>query len=115
MSQDGVIRLKELLFDKESRELNALTRRLEEVAERAGCRFSVLIERASDIPWAKLEGATAVGITAGASAPEIIVEEVIEAFRQRYDVSVEIVTTLEERVVFNVPRELRANAPAGSI
>jgi 4-hydroxy-3-methylbut-2-enyl diphosphate reductase len=88
--------------------------RLVEVAERAGCRFSVLVERASDIPWAKLEGATTIGITAGASAPEVIVEEVVEAFKERYDVTIDVVTTLEERVIFNVPREVRvARAPAG--
>ncbi len=72
-----------------------------------------LVERAADIPWAKLEGAKAIGITAGASAPEVIVEEVVEAFRQRYDVSIDVVTTLEERVIFNMPREVRvARAPA---
>jgi len=87
--------------------------RLVEVAERAGCQFSVLVERAADIPWPKLDGAKTIGITAGASAPEVIVEEVIEAFRQRYDVSIDVVTTLEERVIFNVPREVRlARAPA---
>ncbi|HML30561.1 MAG TPA: 4-hydroxy-3-methylbut-2-enyl diphosphate reductase, partial [Hyphomicrobium sp.] len=87
--------------------------RLVEVASRAGCRFSFLVERAADIPWDKLEGAEAVGITAGASAPEVIVEEVVEAFRDRYDVTIDIVTTLEERVVFNVPREVRVGrAPA---
>ena len=87
--------------------------RLVEVAERAGCQFSVLVERAADIPWAKLEGAKSIGITAGASAPEVIVEEVVEAFRQRYDVSIDVVTTLEERVIFNIPREVRlARAPA---
>ena len=87
--------------------------RLVEVAERAGCRFSTLVERASDIPWDKLDGARAIGLTAGASAPEIIVDEVIAAFRERFDVSIEIVTTLEERVVFNLPREVRTQAPAG--
>ena len=87
--------------------------RLVEVAERAGCQFSVLVERAADIPWSKLEGAKTIGITAGASAPEVIVEEVVEAFRQHYDVSIDVVTTLEERVIFNVPREVRlARAPA---
>lgn len=85
--------------------------RLVEVAERAGCGFSVLVERAADIPWQKLQGARTVGITAGASAPEIIVEEVVEAFRERYDTTIEIVTTLTENIVFNVPREVRL-APA---
>jgi 4-hydroxy-3-methylbut-2-enyl diphosphate reductase len=81
--------------------------RLVEVAERAGCRFAFLVERAADIPWSRLEGAVAVGITAGASAPEVIVEEVVEAFRSRYDVTIDVITTLEERVIFNVPREVR--------
>ena len=81
--------------------------RLVEVAERSGCPVAVLIERAVQIPWEHFTGIRIVGVTAGASAPEIIVDEVIEAFRDRYDVTVEVVTTAEERVVFNVPRELR--------
>lgn len=89
------------------------SQRLVEVAARAGCRFSFLVERAVDIPWKALESASTIGITAGASAPEVIVEEVIEALRQRYDLSIDVVTTLEERVIFNVPREVRvARAPA---
>lgn len=87
--------------------------RLVEVAAKSGCKFSYLVERAKDIPWDDLEHAHTIGITAGASAPEVIVEEVIEAIRERYDLDIEIVTTLEERVVFNVPREVRApRAPA---
>jgi 4-hydroxy-3-methylbut-2-enyl diphosphate reductase len=87
--------------------------RLVEVAAKAGCKFSFLVERANDIPWRELEHARTIGITAGASAPEIIVEEVVEAIRERYDLDIEIVTTLEERVVFNVPREVRvARTPA---
>ncbi len=77
---------------------------------------AILVPRRTrgDIPWSKLEGATAVGITAGASAPEVIVEEVVEAFRERYDVTIDVVTTLEERVIFNVPREVRLRAPRPS-
>ena len=86
--------------------------RLVEVAERAGCDRSFLVQRASDIPWDKLGGMTALGITAGASAPEVLVEEVIEAFRGRFDVTVEVVTNAVENVIFNVPRELRDVAPA---
>jgi len=87
--------------------------RLVEGAAKAGCKFSYLVERAKDTPWGDLEHAHTIGITAGASAPEVIVEEVIEAIRERYDLDIEIVTTLEERVVFNVPREVRApRAPA---
>ncbi len=82
--------------------------RLVEVAERAGCRDAFLIERASQIDWERLGPLSKVGVTAGASAPEIIVEEVMDAFRERFDVTVDVVTTAVEHVVFNVPRELRA-------
>lgn len=82
--------------------------RLVEVAERSGCRTAFLVERASDIAWDKVGTLRTLGITAGASAPEVIVEEVIDAFAERYDVTVDVVTSAEERVVFNVPRELRA-------
>lgn len=84
--------------------------RLVEVAERCGCPTALLIERASSIPWEQLEGIHSLGLTAGASAPEVIVDEVIEAFRERYAVSVDVVTTAEERVVFNLPREFRQRA-----
>ncbi|MFM2422385.1 MAG: hypothetical protein RL291_915, partial [Pseudomonadota bacterium] len=82
--------------------------RLVEVAERAGCKRSVLVQRASEIPWTKLDGIKRLGITAGASAPEVLVKEVVDAFRQRYDVTVEQVVTTEEHVAFNVPRALRS-------
>jgi 4-hydroxy-3-methylbut-2-enyl diphosphate reductase len=81
--------------------------RLVEVAQRAGCPTAVLIERARDIRWADVEGHTCIGVTAGASAPEELVEEVLEAFRQRFEVTVEMVTTAKESIAFNVPRELR--------
>jgi 4-hydroxy-3-methylbut-2-enyl diphosphate reductase len=84
--------------------------RLVEVAERAGCRKAVLIQRASDIPWDAFEGIYTVGITAGASAPETLVDEVIEALKQHFEISIEQVTTASERIAFNVPRELREPA-----
>lgn len=84
--------------------------RLVEVAERSGCRNAFLLERARDLDWKKLTNLRAVGLTAGASAPEVIVNEVIDAFAERYDVSVDVVTSAEERIVFNVPRQLRAGA-----
>jgi len=86
--------------------------RLVEVAQRAGCAKAQLIERAREIPWADLEGLQTVGITAGASAPEELVEEVIEEFRKRFDLTVETVTTANENIAFNVPRELRAASSA---
>ena len=85
--------------------------RLVEVAKRAGCATAMLIERASDIPWQEVERLKSVGVTAGASAPESLVEEVIDAFRQRFEVTLETVTTAREHIAFNVPRGLRA-APA---
>jgi 4-hydroxy-3-methylbut-2-en-1-yl diphosphate reductase len=85
--------------------------RLVEVAERAGCPLARLIEGAREIPWADIEGIESVGVTAGASAPETLVEEVIDAFRARYEVKLETVTTALERIAFNVPRELRPAAP----
>ncbi len=86
--------------------------RLVEVAQRAGCAKAQLIERAQEIPWADLEGLQTVGITAGASAPEELVEEVIEEFRKRFDLTVETVTTANENIAFSVPRELRAASSA---
>lgn len=84
--------------------------RLVEVAERAGCRKSMLIQRASDIDWDMLQDISAMGITAGASAPETLVDEVIAAVMQRFDVTIETVKTADERIAFNVPRELREPA-----
>src|SRR5690606_17576508 len=81
--------------------------RLVEVAERAGCPTARLVQRAGDIPWQELEGVATLGVTAGASAPELLVTEIIEAFRARFDVTLESVAAAEERVAFNVPRELR--------
>ena len=84
--------------------------RLVEVAERAGCPKAVLVQRAAEIPWAMFEGTATLGISAGASAPEDLVEGVIAAFRERYDVTTEEVVTRIERVAFNVPRVLREPA-----
>ncbi|MET4102231.1 4-hydroxy-3-methylbut-2-enyl diphosphate reductase [Roseovarius sp. MBR-78] len=83
------------------------SRRLVEVGARAGCSYAQLVQRATDIDWRALDGITAIGITAGASAPEVLVEEVIDAFRARYDVTVEVVETAQENVEFKVPRVLR--------
>jgi 4-hydroxy-3-methylbut-2-enyl diphosphate reductase len=86
------------------------SRRLVEVATRAGCAYSQLVQRATDIDWRALEGIKSVGITAGASAPESLINEVIEAFKSRYDVTVEVVETAKENVEFKVPRVLRQPA-----
>jgi 4-hydroxy-3-methylbut-2-enyl diphosphate reductase len=83
------------------------SQRLREVAERAGCRFAVLAQRAADIDWARFAGVARLGITAGASAPEVLIEEVIDACRARFEVEVEVVTATTESVAFNLPRQLR--------
>ncbi|MEQ8896120.1 MAG: 4-hydroxy-3-methylbut-2-enyl diphosphate reductase [Roseovarius sp.] len=86
------------------------SRRLVEVGARAGCTYSQLVQRAADIDWRALEGITSIGITAGASAPEVLVDEVIDAFRARYDVTTQQVETAQENVEFKVPRVLREPA-----
>jgi 4-hydroxy-3-methylbut-2-enyl diphosphate reductase len=86
------------------------SRRLVEVGARAGCPYAQLVQRATDIDWRALEGIATLGITAGASAPEVLVNEVIDAFRDRYDVTVELVETAKEAVEFKVPRVLRVPA-----
>jgi 4-hydroxy-3-methylbut-2-enyl diphosphate reductase len=86
------------------------SRRLVEVGAKAGCSYSQLVQRAENIDWRALEGIGSVGVTAGASAPEVLVEEVIDAFRARYDVTVEQVETAVENVEFKVPRVLRSPA-----
>ncbi len=86
------------------------SRRLVEVGRAAGCAYSQLVQRAADIDWRALAGIRAVGITAGASAPEVLVDEVIDAFRARFDTTVERVETAQETVEFKVPRLLREPA-----
>lgn len=80
--------------------------RLVEVATRAGVKRSSLVQRASDIDWSLIEGARVVGLTAGASAPDVLITEVIDAFRARYDVTVEETETARETVQFRLPRAL---------
>lgn len=86
------------------------SRRLVEVGRAAGCGYSQLVQRATDIDWRALDGVGAVGVTAGASAPEVLIEEVIDAFRDRYDLTVELVETAREDIEFKVPRVLRIPA-----
>ncbi|MDC0162211.1 4-hydroxy-3-methylbut-2-enyl diphosphate reductase [Paracoccaceae bacterium] len=83
------------------------SKRLVEVGKSSGCRYAQLVQRATDIDWRSLEGIKSVGITAGASAPEILINEVINAFNARYDVKKQVVETAIENVSFKVPRILR--------
>jgi 4-hydroxy-3-methylbut-2-en-1-yl diphosphate reductase len=86
------------------------SQRLREVAERAGCKVARLILRAEDIDWSVYGQIATLGITAGASAPEVLVEEIIDAFAARNAVSVETVSTADESVFFPLPRTLREPA-----
>lgn len=86
------------------------SRRLVEVAKKSGCERSMLVQRAAEIDWSALGALTTIGITAGASAPEVLVSEVVDAFRERYDVNVETIRTRDENVSFKLPRQLRREA-----
>jgi 4-hydroxy-3-methylbut-2-enyl diphosphate reductase len=86
------------------------SQRLREVAERAGCGIARLILRAEDIDWSLFGGIRTLGITAGASAPEVLVEEIIAAFEARFEISVEQVSTADESVFFPLPKVLRPEA-----
>ena len=83
------------------------SQRLVEVAKKAGCKNSQLVQRATEINWDKLTDIKSIGITAGASAPEILINEVIEALKERFEVKTNIVETATENVNFKVPRILR--------
>jgi 4-hydroxy-3-methylbut-2-enyl diphosphate reductase len=86
------------------------SKRLVEVGTAAGCAYSMLIQRAADIDWRALATVRAIGLTAGASAPEVLVNEVIDAFRARFDLTIEQVETAVEDIEFKVPRILREPA-----
>lgn len=83
------------------------SRRLVEVAERAGATMSLLVQRASEIPWNDITDISTLGLSAGASAPEIIVDEIIDAFRQRFEVTIDLAITATETEDFPVMRVLR--------
>lgn len=84
------------------------SKRLVEVARNAGCSYAQLVQRAVDIDWRALDGAKAIGITAGASAPEVLIDEVVAAFEERFAVQKTIVETAQENIEFKVPPVLRA-------
>ena len=88
------------------------SQRLKEVAEKSGCPRAVLMQRAADINWSDFDGVDRLGITAGASAPEVLVEEIMGAFADRYILDIETVTATEEGVFFPLPRPLRDHEAA---
>jgi 4-hydroxy-3-methylbut-2-en-1-yl diphosphate reductase len=88
------------------------SQRLREVAARAGCPLTRLVLRATDIDWPAFEGIRSLAVTAGASAPEVLVEEILDAFAERYELKVETVAAMTEDVFFPLPRQLRDEALA---
>jgi 4-hydroxy-3-methylbut-2-enyl diphosphate reductase len=86
--------------------------RLVEVARNHGCERAMLVQRASDIDWDALDDVQVLGVTAGASAPDILIQEVLQGARDRFDVTIEEVTLTREDVVFKLPRVLTATAAA---
>lgn len=80
--------------------------RLVEVAEQSGCPKSLLVQRARDIDFATLDGVGTLGITAGASAPDVLVDEVLDAFRDRFDVQLKEISVTSENISFKLPKEL---------
>jgi 4-hydroxy-3-methylbut-2-enyl diphosphate reductase len=86
------------------------SKRLVEVALRSGCPKAMLVQRAAEIPWSDLHRIASIGITAGASAPEVLVDEIIDALKSKYEISLEVVTTATEDVIFKLPRALQPAA-----
>ena len=82
--------------------------RLVEVARRSGCPDALLVEQAASIPWKRIKPNSVLGVTAGASAPEVLVDEVIAMARKKFNVTVEQITVTEETVKFSLPRVLNA-------
>jgi 4-hydroxy-3-methylbut-2-en-1-yl diphosphate reductase len=88
------------------------SQRLTEVAVRAGCRCAVLVERAEEVDWGCFGGLRTLGISAGASAPEVLVEEILDAFAERYCLHVETVSAADEAMFFPLPRPFRGSEAA---
>ena len=84
------------------------SKRLVEVAVKAGAGSAMLISGADTIDWALIESSETIGLSAGASAPEYLTDGVIAALRSRYEVALEEVRVTDENVIFRLPRELRA-------
>ena len=83
------------------------SKRLVEVALKAGAKKSILLQRAQEIDWDAIGDIRLLGLSAGASAPEVVVAEIIDAFKARFDASIELAETVQETENFLVNRELR--------
>ena len=82
------------------------SKRLVEVGVKAGAEQAYLISSADSINWDLVDAASNIGLSAGASAPEYLMDGVLAALRSRYDVTVEEIRVTEEKVVFRLPRQL---------
>ena len=77
------------------------------MAERAGCARAIMVQRGRDLDPALADGVTSVGVTAGASAPEVLVDEVLDRLRTRFDLKIEEVVVARENITFKLPAALK--------
>ena len=83
------------------------SKRLVEVGKNAGCRYSQLIDSVNDIDWRSISGSESIGLTAGASAPEILINQVIEEFKKRFKATIEFIEITKEDIQFKIPNTIR--------
>ena len=83
------------------------SKRLVEVGKNAGCRYSQLIDNVNDIDWRSISGSETIGLTAGASAPEILINQVIEEFKKRFKATIEFIEITKEDIQFKIPNSIR--------
>ena len=83
------------------------SKRLVEVGKNAGCRYSQLIDSVNDIDWRSISGSESIGLTAGASAPEILINQVIEEFKKRFKATIEFIEITKEDIQFKIPNSIR--------
>ncbi len=83
------------------------SRRLVEVGKKAGCKYSQLIDNVNDIDWRSISGSKSIGLTAGASAPETLVNQVIQEFKKRFKATIEFIEITKEDIHFKIPSSIR--------
>ena len=83
------------------------SKRLVEVGKNAGCKYSQLIDNVKDIDWRSISGSESIGLTAGASAPEILINQVIEEFKKRFKATIEFIEITKEDIQFKIPNSIR--------
>ena len=83
------------------------SKRLVEVGKNAGCKYSQLIDNVNDIDWRSISGSESIGLTAGASAPDILINQVIEEFKKRFKATIEFIEITKEDIQFKIPNSIR--------